>query len=282
MSLAWITGAGGLIGNYIVQTAPQFAAGWRVRGLKHGDLDLLDFAAVQREFQKDKPDLIIHCAAVSNTVHCEQNPENARRLNVEVPALLAELAANSTFVLFSSDLVFDGRRGNYDETAAVNPLGVYAETKVAAEEKIRPHPRHIIIRTALNGGMSPKGNRGFNEQMRLAWQRGETVKVFTDEFRCPSPAIVTARATWELALKNQPGTYHVAGAERLSRFELGQLIAARWPQLHPKLQAGSLKEYQGAPRPPDTSLNCSKAQKLLSFPLPHLSAWLAAHPDEPF
>jgi hypothetical protein len=63
---------------------------------------------------------------------------------------------------------------------------------------------------------------------------------------------------------------------------LGQLMAARWPQLQPKLVAGSLKEYHGAPRSPDTTLNCAKVQKVLSFPLPGLTKWLAAHPDEVF
>ena len=93
---------------------------------------------------------------------------------------------------------------------------------------------------------------------------------------------MTARAVWELAARNEPGLYHLAGGERLSRWQIGQLLAARWPQLSPKIQSGSLKDYQGAPRAPDTSLNCAKAQKLLSFPLPSLTQWLADHPDESF
>jgi dTDP-4-dehydrorhamnose reductase len=79
-----------------------------------------------------------------------------------------------------------------------------------------------------------------------------------------------------------PGLYHVAGSERLSRWQIGQLLAGRWPQLKPRIEPGSLKEYSGAPRAPDTSLNCAKAQDLLSFPLPSLTEWLAAHPDEAF
>jgi dTDP-4-dehydrorhamnose reductase len=93
---------------------------------------------------------------------------------------------------------------------------------------------------------------------------------------------VTARAVWELAASNRPGLYHLAGSERLSRLQIGQLLAARWPQLNPKIQPGSLKDYQGAPRSPDTSLNCAKVQKLLNFPLPSLTSWLAEHRDEPF
>lgn len=279
--LVWITGAGGLIGNYLVQTAPQFAPSWRVRGLTRAQLDLLHFDAVRREFRADKPKLVIHCAALSRSPVCQANPELARRLNVDVTALLAQLAADIPFVFYSSDLVFDGLAGNYDETAPINPPGVYAQTKVEAERVVLANPRHIVIRTTLNAGTSPPGDRAFNEQMRLAWQRGETLKLFTDEYRSPIPAVMTARATWELVKWNQVGLFHIAGSERLSRYEIGKLIATRWPQLNPKFVAASQKDYQGGPRSPDTSLNCAKAQKFLSFPLPKFSEWLAANPNEP-
>jgi dTDP-4-dehydrorhamnose reductase len=108
------------------------------------------------------------------------------------------------------------------------------------------------------------------------------MRLFTDEYRSPIPAEVTARAIWELAARNRPGIYHLAGTERLSRWQIGQLLAARWPQLQPRLEPGSLKDYRGAPRAPDTSLNCAKVQRLLSFRLPGLTEWLSAHPDEPF
>jgi hypothetical protein len=62
---------------------------------------------------------------------------------------------------------------------------------------------------------------------------------------------------------------------------MGELLAARWPQFNPKMKAGTLKDYQGAPRSPDTSLNSAKAQKLLSFRLPGLGEWLKANPNEP-
>jgi dTDP-4-dehydrorhamnose reductase len=74
----------------------------------------------------------------------------------------------------------------------------------------------------------------------------------------------------------------VAGAERLSRWEIGQLLAARWPGLGPQIERASFKDYPGAPRAPDTSLECRKAQGLLSFQLPGLRQWLAAHPNDEF
>jgi dTDP-4-dehydrorhamnose reductase len=281
--LVWITGASGLIGNYLVQSASRFAPNRGVIGLTRQQTDLTDFASVRLRFNNERPKVVIHCAALSRSPECQGHPELARKLNVQVTALLAELASEIPFIFLSSDLVFDGRKGNYDESAPVNPLSVYAQTKVAAEQIILANPKHTVIRTSLNGGTSPTGDRGFNEQLTNAWRAGKALTLFADEFRCPIPAEVTARALWELILsQQQPGLYHVAGGERLSRWQTGQLLAARWQQLSPKIAPGSAADYPGAPRSPDTSLNSAKIQRLLSFRLPGLSEWLAAHPNEPF
>src|ERR1043165_3160562 len=137
--LVWITGAGGLIGNYLVQTAQKFAPQSQVTGLTRAQLDLTDFAAVRRVFAEQKPRLVIHCAAMSRPPACQENPELARLINVDVTRVLVESAAEIPFFFFSTDLVFDGKRGNYVETDAVNPINVYAETKVAAEEIVHRH-----------------------------------------------------------------------------------------------------------------------------------------------
>ena len=280
--MAWITGANGLIGNYLVQTAPRFAPRWRVRALTREQLDLLDFDAVRREYQKDKPQLVIHCAAVSTVAVAQSNPDLARRVNVDATAHLAGLAADIPLVFFSTDLVFDGRKGNYAETDVVNPLHIYGETKAAAEQVVLRNPRHIVVRTSLNGGTSRAGNRGFNEDLRLAWQAGRGINLFTDEFRCPIFAGETARGVWELANQRCSGLFHVAGAEKLSRWQIGQLVAARCPQLNPKITPGSAADFPGPPRALDTSLNIAKVQKVLSAPLPGLTGWLAANPNENF
>lgn len=281
--LVWITGAHGLIGNYLVQTAPRFAPHWRVRALTRADFDLLDFDAVERQFKKDRPQLVIHCAAISTVAEAQKNPDHAWRVNVEMTRLLAGLASEGRFIFFSTDLVFDGRRGNYIETDAVNPLTQYGETKAAAEKIVGQNPRHLVVRTSINGGVSIPGNRAFNEQLRAALQAsGQGMTLFTDEFRCPIPAIETARAVWELAQKNGTGLFQVAGAEKLSRWQIGRLLIGRWPEVKVKIQSGSARDFAGPPRALDTSLDISKIQKFLSVPLPGLTGWLAANHGETF
>jgi dTDP-4-dehydrorhamnose reductase len=278
----WITGAGGLIGNTLRQTASTSVPSWQVYGTTRHDGNLTDAATVRTIFQTIRPDVIIHCAGMTQSAACERNPAQARTMNVEMTARLAELADRIRLVFFSTDLVFDGRAGHYDETAPVNPLNVYGETKIQAERLVLKNPAHTVIRTSLNGGVSPRGDRGFNEELRRAWQAGHTVNLFTDEFRCPIAARITAQAVWALIDQNHAGLYHVAGAERLSRWQIGQLVAQRWPRLNPILTSVSRLTYTGPPRPEDTSLNCAKVQELLPFTLPGLTEWLGSNPNELF
>ena len=277
MPLAWVTGAGGLIGKYVVKTAPP---AWQALGLTRADLDITSLKDVSKVFSRAVPDAIIHCAAISKNPVCDANPAEAHRVNVQGTQILSELAGDLDvpFVFISSDLVFDGRRGSYSEEDPPNPLSVYAETKVEAEAIVRNHSTGIgtIVRTSLNAGHSPTGDRAFNEEMRKAFEAGKTLNLFEDEFRCPIPAEVTARAIWEIV--GQPGIFHLCGAERLSRYEIGKLIAENRRDLNPKIARGTLRDYKGSPRSPDTSMDCSKIQAKLSFQLPKFSDWVRQQP----
>lgn len=280
--IAWVTGAAGLIGSHLMDAASLQAPEYQVIGITHRDVDLTDFAAVRALFLRQKPALIIHCAAMSRSPDCQANPVQARKINVEATACLAELAAEIRFVFFSTDLVFDGRKGGYIETDSVNPLSVYAETKVAAENLVLKNPRHIVVRTSLNGGVNNHSRNAFNQELRRVWQNGQATRLFTDEFRCPLSASVTAQAIWELVRHDIAGLFHLAGGQSLSRFEIGQLLAARHPELTPKIVASSLVKYTGAPRSPDCSLNLDKIHKVLPFKIPGLVQWLKENPGLDF
>jgi dTDP-4-dehydrorhamnose reductase len=273
----WVTGAAGLIGHELVRTFVPGAFG-RVVGLTRADLDLTRAAEVCERFLADRPAAVIHAAAMSKSPACQANPAGARRSNVEATRFLADVAAEVPFIFYSTDLVFDGLRGGYVEDDAVNPRGVYAETKVEAEAFVRLHAKGLVIRTSLNHGISPTGDRAFNEEMAIAWRAGRTLPLFEDEFRCPIPAQETARATWDLLAAGATGVLHVAGSERLSRLEIGRLLAARHQDGEARIEATSLRTYQGAPRSPDTSLDSSKAEAILGRRLPAYSRWLADHP----
>ncbi len=269
----WVTGAGGLIGSALVRS-PWRPPDWEVIGLGRPDLELTDSTAVRRRFEKDQPEVVIHSAALSRGPSCEAEPDRAWRCNVEVVRCLAELCGDRRFLLMSTDLVFDGRQGRYREEDAVNPLTVYARTKVAAEERVRALKGGLVVRTSLNHGRSDTGNRAFNEEMLAAWRAGRRLKLFTDEFRNPIGVPVTVRALWELAQGSETGVLHVAGEERLSRWEIGERLAEVYGVGKDLMERSSLKDYVGAPRSPDTSLDSGRARGRLGFRLPGYSEWL--------
>lgn len=277
----WITGAGGFIASYLLRDAPRFAPALEAVGLRRPELDLADFAAVEKRFLQERPGFVLHCAAVSRAGECQARPERARQINVEATRHLAGLAENIPFLFFSTDLVFDGSHGNYRESDAVNPLSLYGETKAAAERVVLRNPRHAVVRLSLTAGVSPSGDRAFNEEMRRAWEGGRETPLFFDEFRCPLAAAVTSQAIWELLQRQPSGLYHLCGPERLSRVAIGEVLSRRWPSVQPRIKETSLRDFPGPPRPADSSMNCEKIQAVLSFPLPRFSRWLEDELQEP-
>ncbi|MDF0664850.1 MAG: SDR family oxidoreductase [Nitrospira sp.] len=269
-----VTGAAGLIGQYVVKSASRWAPGRQVHGLTRADLDLTDSVAVERTWQSIKPDIVVHCAALSRTKDCEQDPQLAHRVNVESTAHLARLCKDIAFIFLSSGEVFDGKRGWYREEDAPNPINFYGKTKLQAEQLVLQNPRHTVVRIVLTAGTSQNGDRSFVEDMCRAAQGGKPVTLYGDEFRCPLPAGAIARALWELTDKDLPGLYHLGGQERLSRWEIGQTLLPWYPELQARLAEGSARSHTGASRPADLSLNCEKIQTHLSFPIPGFRSWL--------
>ena len=276
--LVLITGAAGLIGHYLLKTAPRWAPRWEVRGITRQDVDLTDVACLSGVVRSLNPLAIIHCAALSRTKDCEQDPESARRINVEVTAHIAQLSQDIPFLFLSSGEVFDGRTGWYGETDEPNPINVYGRTKLQAEQAVLQNPRHTVVRIVLTAGTSEAGDRSFVEDMCRTAKAGKDVTLYADEFRCPLPAGVIARVIWELVDFKQSGLYHLGGSERLSRWEIGQVLLSWYPDLEGRLVQDSARNHTGAPRPADLSLRCDKIQRLLSFRIPGFREWLAGRP----
>ncbi|MDH4153182.1 MAG: SDR family oxidoreductase [Nitrospira sp.] len=271
---ALITGAAGLIGHYLVRNGPRWAPGWEVRGLSRADLDLTDQRAVEQVWKVIKPSAVVHCAALSRTKDCERDPQEARRNNVDATVGLACRSEDIPFVFLSSGEVFDGKAGWYRETDDPNPINAYGQTKFEAEQRVLENPRHTVVRIVLTAGTSLNGDRSFVEDMSRAAKSGKAIMLYGDEFRCPLPAGVIARAVWEVVNRGATGLYHLGGRDRLSRWEIGQALLPWYPELRGHLFEGVSSDHAGAPRPPDLSLNCDRLQALLSFSIPGFRAWL--------
>jgi dTDP-4-dehydrorhamnose reductase len=277
-----ITGATGSLGSYLVRqlagTGGPLTA-WS--GTQHAELfgvpvqpvNLAEVDAVAAAFRAARPEVVIHAAAVASVAACCKEPERARVVNTDGSALLADLAAEAgaCLLLVSTDLVFDGNKGWYDEQDASNPLSVYARTKVDAERAVLARPRTAVARVSLLFGPTLTGRAAFFDQQVQALRAGRPITCFHDEWRTPLSLAAAARALVALAESDYVGTIHVGGPERLSRLEMGQRLAEYFAVDAGLVVASSREQAAGEPRPRDASLNSARWRGL--FPGQKWLSW---------
>ncbi|MBN2430279.1 MAG: SDR family oxidoreductase [Acidobacteria bacterium] len=218
-----------------------------------------------------RPDLIVHTAALSAPAHCEQHPDDAHRIHTLATRDMARWAQRrqAYLIFLSTDLVFDGRKGDYTETDPVNPLSVYGHTKRSGETAcLELCSTAAVIRPALIYGRSRRGDRGADEQIRHALSDGRTLTLFVDEFRTPVWLDDLVHVLLHFLGRRITGLFHVGGPRRLSRWEFGWLVAraAAMPTDH--IRPASLETFIGAPpRSPDVSLDCTRLTTEIPFAL---------------
>jgi dTDP-4-dehydrorhamnose reductase len=273
-----VTGSSGLVGFRLMQQLCEAGSAW---GLFHRrkpeagfgnwiQVDLRDRLETHRLLDQLRPSTIIHCAAYSDPVYCEQHPEEANSLNFGGALYVAEWSSrNGCYLLhMSTDLVFDGRRGDYREEDDPQPISVYGWTKLAAELAVRSSKSPCaIIRTSLVYGRSTGGERGADEKLVSSWKEGKKTPLFVDEYRNPAAVGELAQVIVEIARRKVTGIWHVAGAERVSRFKMGGKVAAVLGYPEDLLIPRKIEEVQSIPpRAQNTTLNMVKIRSLLDFP----------------
>lgn len=231
-------------------------------GIKVMQADLCHYRDSGNLIEELQPDLLIHAAAMADTGQCEKNPEAAHALNVEATVNLGGICADLRIpmVFTSTDLVFDGLKGNYRETDAVNPLNRYGEQKAMAEEKLlRVYPEALVCRLSMMFGERAAGEQNYLQQLLRQLEQGIRPKLFIDEFRSICGAHEAARGLLHFAGKRS-GILHLAGPERLSRYEFGIRVTQAYGFDENALDACSSDDVQtAARRPKDVSMDVSQA-----------------------
>jgi dTDP-4-dehydrorhamnose reductase len=220
-------------------------------GLVHVDgADLEGSAAWLRS---QRPDVVYFPAGFTWVDGCERDPAKARGANLDQPLNLARIAAEvgSRFVYYSTDYVFDGVDGPYDESAATNPLSVYGQAKLEAEEALREvlGDSLLVARTSWVFGPERQG-KNFAYQLVKTLRSGKTLTVPSDQISSPSYGPDVADASVRLVESCRSGVYHVVGPEVISRPEFARAIAEAFG-LDPNMIEGKTTAElgQGAPRP---------------------------------
>ena len=189
----------------------------------------------------------------------------AQAVNVEGTREVAHWAEarNAKMVYFSTDLVFDGEKGNYNEEDAPAPLNVYGRTKLGGEEEVlRICTRSVVVRLALSYGTT-RGARGdWTLSMRGALDAGRTLHLYTDQFRSPAYVGETAEAVFRLARSGRNGIYHMGGGERVSRHGFGLKFCRIFGLDEKRFLPVRMEEARmDAPRATDCSLDTEKISR---------------------
>jgi dTDP-4-dehydrorhamnose reductase len=274
-----VTGASGLLGLNLCMLAVE--KGYEVTGLVHSrsmtnvpfsqvSIDLTHKQAARKVVQTIKPDAVIHCAAIADLNIAQRNPQLAKRLNSEIPGRLAGEAHKAAipFIHISTDAVFDGQGGNYNETDDPHPLSVYAQTKLAGEENVLTHNPDASIARVVFYGWSLSGKRSLSEFFFNNLSQGKSVMGFVDTTFSPLYVEDLSGVLLEMLQKRLNGIYHVVSPEAVSKYEFGVRIANRFGfdvGLITPVEARDLNRE--APRALNLSLNPNKIQTALGHQL---------------
>lgn len=285
MKTILVTGSNGLLGQKITERILQTnqfrlvatskgANRYPVKeGYDYAEMDILNPDQVRKVIEHFKPDAVIHTAAMTNVDASQAQPDEAYQLNVVAVQTLVDICIlhNIQLVHLSTDFIFDGAQGPYDELAAPNPLSHYGTTKLKAEEVIKNAQfRWAIIRTILVYGIvSDMSRSNIVLWAKGALEKGDPIKVVNDQWRMPTLAEDLADGCLLAVEKDAYGVYHISGKDMMTVAQLVERVADYWnldKSLLSEISSETLN--QTARRPVKTGFILDKAINDLGY-TPH-------------
>jgi dTDP-4-dehydrorhamnose reductase len=232
-------------------------------------MDITKRADVLRVVEEFEPEVIIHGAAMTHVDECELQRDLATLMNVEGTRHIAEAAQNvqAHLIFISTDFIFDGKDGPYNEEAIPNPLSHYGETKLLAENIVKGLASYSILRTVLVIGVAEDLSRSnIVLWAKGALEQGQPINVVDDQYRTPTLAEDLAQGALLAADQKAQGIFNISGPNQMSIYELVMEVAE-----HFNLSTANVSKVdsntlnQPAKRPLITGFDISKAQRELGY-----------------
>jgi len=253
-----------------------------VTALDYPDVDFTKPETLNRLLDEIRPQVIYNAVAYTAVDKAESEIDRVRLINATSVGVLAEAAARmgSVLVHFSTDYVFDGKKGSpYVETDATNPLNAYGQTKLEGEQIIQQVDcAYLILRTAW---VYSNRRDSFVAKVQEWAKDRSTLRVVSDQVSNPTWARSLAEITGQLIarggddltswVKERRGVYHLAGDGCASRWDWAQAILKNQPPDHPVeiLPTVSTEFPTPAERPLYSALDCSLFSRTFNMRLPH-------------
>ncbi|HUP11663.1 MAG TPA: SDR family oxidoreductase, partial [Niastella sp.] len=234
------------------------------------EMDIANALEVFAVMTQEKPDVVVHAAAMTQVDDCELRPQQCERINVQGTSQVLTDAEtfSSHFIYISTDFVFDGEQGNYAEEDDTKPISLYGFTKLQAESMVQTSTiPFAIVRTCLVYGNLLKGTRSnIVSWVKESLEQGKTIQVVSDQVRTPTYVEDLAKGIALIIEKKATGIYHISGKDWLTPYDIALKTAAKFnldASKIVKVDAATFK--QPGRRPLKTGFVIEKARKELGF-----------------
>jgi dTDP-4-dehydrorhamnose reductase len=221
-----ILGAKGTLGGQLIKVFGEGCIGW-----DRSDLDVINVKELKLKIEDLKPVAVINCVAFNDVDGSEGKKDFAFLFNSELPKNLAVICRriNAALVHFSTNYVFDGQLGEYNEDSKPNPMSVYGQSKYQGEAEIQKHGGlfHIIRTSVIFGvkGESEFSKKSFIDIMLDLAEKTDTIKAVDDEINSLTYSNDLAKGVKDLLMSNHPsGIYHIINSGQASWYELAKEI----------------------------------------------------------
>jgi dTDP-4-dehydrorhamnose reductase len=275
-----VTGASGMLGTALVTHLSKlhkvFATS-RSKGIEGKDIkwdcfDLTDIELLNKWLDRVKPNVVIHCAAIVNVDLCEENFDLATKLHVETTKVMSNYLNrnNGRLIYISTDSVFDGKKhGSYNESDLVNPLNVYAKTKLMGERPVQLMTNGLVLRTNIIG-WTRENSVSFSEWMLKGLTDNIPLNLFYDVNFSPLNVYDLSIIIEKIIQKPIFGLYHCASSDGISKYDFGRKMAEIFQLSDSNINRISVDDMEfKASRPKNMALNINKISAVLEYDFPN-------------
>jgi dTDP-4-dehydrorhamnose reductase len=237
--------------------------------IDYTQLDISNRSDVKSLVTSFRPDVILNAAAMTNVDACERERETAWKMNVTAVENLTEVCRriDAKLVHVSTDYVFDGKNGNYSEGDRVNPVNYYGKTKLAGENIILTSGiRSAILRTILLYGTGVNVKNNFALWVINSLHEKKAIRCAFDQISNPTHVSDLAMALKLSVDRQAEGIFHIAGAEKVSRYDFALRAAEIFgydPSMIARVTSAELQQF--SVRPLHTSFIIEKAKQAFNY-----------------
>ena len=274
-----ITGASGMLGAALVsrlsRTHKVFATsrsiGVEGQNIEWNCFDLTDVVLLNQWLETSQLDVIVHCAAIVDVDLCEENISAATNLHVITTEVIANYinSIKGMLIYISTDSVFDGEKStSYSESDLVNPLNIYAKTKLMGEKLVQSMNNGLVLRTNIIG-WTQKGNTSFAEWMLKSLIDNAPLNLFHDVYFSPLTVEELSLIIEKIIYNPIFGLYHCASSDSISKYDFGKKMAEIFQLSDSNISRISVDEMNfKAKRPKNMALNSDKLSDKLKYDIP--------------